>query len=192
MDAQNDLITALAPIAGAFADLHIDHYVGGSVASSFHGATRTTMDVDIVADLAADHVPMLVRLLKNEYYASETAMVDAVMSRTCFNLIHLATSFKVDVFVCRNRPFDRNAMQRAKTARLGNEPQIELRIATVEDSIISKLEWYRLSNETSDRQWNDVLRLRDLVGDAADFAYLEQAAASVNVADLLHRLMSQT
>ncbi len=50
---------------------------------------------------------------------------------------------------------------------LGDTSQVEVPIATAEDSIISKLEWYRLSNETSQRQWDDVSRLIRLLGDAA-------------------------
>ena len=58
-----------------------------------------------------------------------------------------------------------------------------------EDSIISKLEWYRLTNETSERQRDDVARLLDLLGEEADRDYLFRSAKSVGVDDLLHRLM---
>ncbi|MCY2965877.1 MAG: hypothetical protein NT069_19985 [Planctomycetota bacterium] len=56
--------------------------------------------------------------------------------------------------------------------------------------ITSKLEWYRKTNETSERQWDDVTRLLKLLGDAADIEYLKGAAESVGVHDLLERLLS--
>lgn len=82
-------------------------------------------------------------------------------------------------------------MRRATEQRLGEGRQVQVRIASAEDSIISKLEWYRLTNETSDRQWDDVSRLIQLLGDTADFDYLKRAAESLGVADLLARLLSQ-
>ncbi len=38
----NDLVAALSPVSAALNKLGIRHYVGGSVASSFHGASRST------------------------------------------------------------------------------------------------------------------------------------------------------
>ena len=39
----DDLVAALAPVVTAFQNLRIRHYIGGSVASSFHGAARSTI-----------------------------------------------------------------------------------------------------------------------------------------------------
>ena len=63
-------------------------------------------------------------------------------------------------------------------------------VESSEDAIISKLEWYRKTNETSERQWDDVTRLMKLLGDAADTQYLRASAESVGVQDLLERLLS--
>ena len=60
-------------------------------------------------------------------------------------------------------------------------------IATAEDIILAKLEWYRLGNEVSERQWNDVLGLLRLQGAALDLAYLRSSAADLGIADLLDR-----
>jgi hypothetical protein len=81
-------------------------------------------------------------------------------------------------------------MNRAKMEHLGDSHVIEIQIATPEDVIISKLEWYRKTNETSERQWDDVTRLMKLLGDAADVDYLRTSAESVGVKDLLDRLLS--
>ena len=81
-------------------------------------------------------------------------------------------------------------MDRASAQTLGDTRSIQVPIATAEDSIVSKLEWYRLTNDTSERQWDDVSRLLNLLGDTADFDYLNDAAESVGVSDLLQRLIS--
>lgn len=83
-------------------------------------------------------------------------------------------------------------MDRAVAAKLGGDTGfIIVPMATVEDSIISKLEWYRLTDETSERQWDDVSRLVRLTGNALDKDYLAASAQMVGVSDLLLRLLDQ-
>jgi len=185
----DDLVLSLRPVADAMQSLGVRFYVGGSVASSFHGAVRSTMDVDHVCELTEPDVPSLLKKLGDDYYASEPAIRDAIRRKSCFNLIHLQTSFKVDVFVSRQRPFDLQVISRAQIGTLVLDGVLTVPIATAEDIIIIKLEWYRLGNEVSERQWNDVSRLVSLLGDAADHDYLQQASQSVGVHDLLQRLL---
>lgn len=190
MSEYDDLVAALSPVSVALTELGIRHYVVGSVASSFHGASRSTMDVDIVADMTDASVSEFLKCFDKDFYVSEAAIRDAIRRKSCFNLIHLPTSFKVDVFVSRQRPFDVAAMNRATIEHLGDSHSLEIHVSTAEDAIISKLEWYRKTNETSDRQWNDVTRLLKLLGDATDVEYLKESAQSVGVQDLLERLFS--
>lgn len=190
MNELDDLVTALAPVVAAFHQLDVRHYVGDSVASSFHGAARSTMDVDLVCEFAAEQIDAFVASFNTDYYVSESAIREAVRRKSCFNLIHLPTSFKVDVFVSRQRPFDLESMRRATPECLGLGRTVDVPIATAEDAIISKLEWYRKTNETFDRQWDDVSRLITLLGNTADLAYLRSAAESVGVSDLLERLVN--
>lgn len=191
MSDYDDLVAALAPVSAALTKLGVRHYVGGSVASSFHGATRSTMDVDLVAELTDSQVPEFIRSCGAEFYVSESAVRDAIRRKSCFNLIHLPTAFKVDVFISRKRPFDNSAMDRASLEALGNVDGLKICIASPEDAIISKLEWYQMTNETSDRQWSDVTRLLKLLGDAADIGYLRASAESVGVQKLLDRLLAE-
>ena len=148
------------------------------------------MDVDLVCELAADQIEAFVACFGEEFYVSESAIRDAVRRKSCFNLIHLPTSFKVDVFVSRQRQFDLESMRRATPECLGRDRTVEVPIATAEDAIISKLEWYRKTDETSERQWDDVTRLITLLGTTADLDYLRTAAESVAVGDLLERLIA--
>jgi len=185
----DELIAALGPVVSILTDLQVRHYVGGSVASSFHGALRSTMDVDVVCELTSTHVSAFLEKLSEDYYASEPTIHEAISSRSCFNLIHLPTSFKVDLFVSRGRPFDNECMERSRLESL--DQRLTVAVATAEDSIIAKLEWFRIGNEASERQWQDVSRLMQLLGDKADVDYLKRAANSVKVADLLQRLFAE-
>ena len=192
MTESDDLLDALTPVVKTLQALKIRHYVGGSIASSFHGATRSTMDVDLVAELDEASVSKFAGCFGDEFYLSEAAIREAVKRQSCFNLIHLPSSFKVDIFISRRRAFDVESMNRSTLERLGGGKSIEVRIATAEDSIISKLEWFRLTNETSERQWDDVCRLIKLLSTQADVSYLHRAAESVGVGDLLQRLLEES
>lgn len=192
MNEPDDLVDALTPVVDAFNKLKIPHCVGGSIASSFHGAVRSTMDVDLLCELTKEQIPHFLNCFDaQQFYVSESAVRDAVERTSCFNLIHLPTSFKVDVFVSRRRTFDQNRMNRATQEQLGEERFIVVPMTTAEDSIISKLEWYRKSDETSERQWDDVSRLILLLGSTADFDYMRTAAELVGVDDLLSRLLDR-
>jgi hypothetical protein len=182
------LVEALEPVAKVLQAMEVNFYIGGSVASSFHGASRSTLDVDIVADLKAKDVNSFFSQLQEDYYVSKAAIIDAIERPSCFNLIHLSSSFKVDVFILRSRAFDINSMNRAVTGKVDPKRDIEFPIASPEDTILSKLEWYRLGNEVSERQWDDVIRVMKILGDQADREYLNRNAADLNVADLLQTL----
>jgi hypothetical protein len=186
----DDLVAALTPVAAAFRQLGVSFYVGGSVASTVHGAIRSTMDVDLVCNLAIHQVAPFVAACGDDFYVSETAARNAVERRSCFNLIHLPTAYKVDVFVTRGRPFDHAAMERAAPQPIGEDDSLTVPVATAEDSIISKLDWFRLGNESSERQWSDVSRLVALLGDSLDASYMRRMAESVGVSDLLERLLA--
>lgn len=189
MSEVDDLVAALMPVAAAFDRLGVRHYIGGSVASTMHGAIRSTMDVDVVCDLQADQVDAFLSAFGGDFYVREAAARQAVKKRSCFNLIHLPTAYKVDVFVSRGRPFDVAAMERAVPLPLAAGQNTTVPVATAEDSIVAKLEWFRLGDESSERQWHDVSRLVALHGDALDIAHMRRMADSVGVADLLDRLL---
>jgi hypothetical protein len=102
-----DLLAALGPVLRALGDLGVRHFVGGSIASSAHGVARASIDGDVVAELGPAHVAPLVAALRDTYDVPEERVREAVACRASFNVIHLDTMLKVDVFVSRDRPFDR-------------------------------------------------------------------------------------
>lgn len=192
MSEADDILAALAPVVAAFDGLGVRHYIGGSVASTMHGAIRSTMDVDVVCDLRADQVEAFLAAFGADVYVSQAAVRQAVEKRSCFNVIHLPTAYKVDVFVSRGRPFDVAAMERAIPLPLAAGRETTVPVATPEDSIVAKLEWFRIGDETPERQWQDVSRLVALHGDVLDLAYMRRMAESVGVAHLLDRLLRST
>src|SRR5262249_29219259 len=121
--------------------LEIPYLVGGSVASSIHGISRPTMDADLVADIRADQVDEFAALLQPDFYADPIAVREALSRKRAFNLIHYATTFKIDIFPLKNDPYSHQSFARRRfeqSPSFGPEP-IECAVATAEDTILRKL-----------------------------------------------------
>jgi hypothetical protein len=183
-----DLLAALGPVLETLRELGVRHYVAGSIASSVHGLPRASVDADVVAELAPRDAGPLVEALGQAYYVPEERVHDAIRRRGSFNLIHLATMVKVDVFVSRDRPFDRRAFERSLATPA--EGSVALLVASAEDTVLAKLEWFRSGGETSERQWADVLGILR-VATSIDVGYLGRGAAELGVADLLERALKE-
>ena len=172
--------------------LGVTYFIGGSLASAVQGAARATVDADVVADLRPEHVDPLVHALGDAFYLDMDTIRKAVSLRGSFNLIHLKTMFKVDIFVNKGRPFDRAQLDRRVHQVLATDPDHSAYIASPEDTILAKLDWYRMGGEVSDRQWRDVIAVLRVQGARLDERYLAVWAAQLGVEDLLARALAET
>jgi hypothetical protein len=182
-----DLFLALAPVLEALRALGVRHYVGGSIASSVHGVPRASIDADVVAELQPRHAAPFAAALGGAFYVPEQRVRDAVHRRGSFNVIHLETMVKVDVFVSQDRPFDRRAFDHVRPATAGGS---EIPVSAPEDTVVAKLEWFRRGGEVSQRQWADVIGILRAAA-SLDEAHLRQGAAELGVADLLPRALEE-
>lgn len=181
-----EAIEAARQVAAALDGLGVTFHVGGSLASSIHGFPRATLDADVVADLAPGQGQALRAALGAEFYADAQAMEEAIRDRRSFNVIHLRSMFKVDVFVLKDTPFDKESFRRARPEPIG-EGGKPLRICTPEDTVLHKLIWYRKGDETSDRQWSDAVGVLKVQGQRIDSGYLTRWARELGIEDLLRR-----
>jgi hypothetical protein len=178
-------------VADALEALGVAYAIGGSFASAVHGVMRATMDADLVADLGLEHAGPLAQALGDAFYADPEMMRDAIRQHGSFNLIHLDTLFKVDVFVARPRDFDRSQLARRQLHLLSEDPERRAYVASAEDTVLAKLEWYRRGGEASERQWRDLLGVLKVQGDRLDRDYMCRMVAQLGVADLLSRAFEE-
>lgn len=171
--------------------LNVAYLLGGSLASALYGEPRATLDADLVADLKTEHAAPLVRALSSEFYIAQDAVLEAIRTRGSFNLIHFATSFKVDIFVRKPRVFDASQFARRARQVVATDPERTAYVATVEDTILAKLEWYKIGAGVSERQWRDILGMLKTSAEALDQGYLMQMANQLQVTDLLERALRQ-
>lgn len=187
----SDPVDAAWEVIQAFDALGVPYLIGGSLASTVHGMVRTTQDADLVAELRPEHAGPLARALDDAFYVDVEAVRDAIRRRSSFNVIHLETMFKVDVFVSRERPFDRAQFARRAAQSIATAPERTAYVASAEDTVLTKLEWYRLGGEQSERQWRDVLGVLVVQSTQLDVDYLRHWARQLGVADLLDRALRE-
>jgi hypothetical protein len=145
---------------------------------------------DLVAELRPEHASSLISALRDGYYVPEERVRDGIARQASFNVIHLATMIKVDVFVAKDRPFDRQALGRARAEPLGADGRL-VPLASAEDVILAKLEWYRRGGEVSERQWGDVMGVLKASATALERSYLRRGSLELGVADLLVRALDE-
>jgi hypothetical protein len=186
-----ELLRAVARVVEAFDALGVEYLVGGSMASSVFGEPRQTADADLLARLFGRHAQPLVESLSGEFYADLPSILSAIQNQGCFNLIHLETATKVDVFVRWRDPFGQSQFARRQRKTVGDASQLALFFASAEDTVLAKLDWYRTGGCTSDRQWRDLLGVLKVQAASLDLAYLLEWAAKLALTDLLNRAFDE-
>ncbi len=190
-DSTPEPIAVTLEVARVLECLRVRYAVGGSMASSLHGRPRSTDDVDIVADIREEHVDALVDAWRDSYYVDAAMIREAIAHRSSFNIIHLATMMKIDVFVAGVDPLSHEELDRARPRRVGSDDAEQLVLASAEDTVLQKLRWYRLGGEVSERQWTDVIGVLEVCRGTIDRAYLRRWAPALGVDDLLERAITE-
>ncbi len=172
-------------------ELGIPYVIGGSMASILHGMLRTTMDVDIVADIQPSQVDPFVAAFQDAFYADDLMIKRAVQRRSSFNLIHFETMFKVDIFLTKTRAFDQQQLTRRIAVSLGDDENESAWVLSAEDIVLAKLDWFRMGGESSERQWRDILGVLKTQQKQLDIPYLWQWAEELDLMLLMERALHE-
>ena len=167
----------------------IPYAVDGSVASSVHGEPRTSADSDIAMDLPPARLADLLRALGADFHVPRDSAARAVEAHGCFNVIHLPTSAKIDVFVAGPSAFDRAQFEhRVRKPLQKDGPPVW--ISSAEVMVVKKLHVFRSSGGVSERQWRDVRGILEVQAGRLDEAWMRRHAAGLGVSDLLERALA--
>ncbi len=181
---------ALSQLKTALERLNLPFVIGGSVASSSHGIARSTLDVDLVVAIGVNKADALAMALGRDWYADPEYIRDSLRLGRSFNLVHLPTSRKFDLFPAVEE-FHACQLERAEKRNVDYDGESVLcPVATAEDILLAKLRWYRDGGQVSERQWTDIHGILAINPDL-DFTYVNHWAARLRVADLLARALSE-
>jgi len=188
----SELQQALDPVVEAMHDLGIEYRVGGSVASSRYGVARSTLDVDVVADIRVEHVERLTAALGGAYYVDAESMREAIRRRRSFNVIHIKSMIKVDIFVLKEHAFDQVAFSRPRREPLSDDDPRPYDLTAPGDLVLLKLESYRAGDGVSQRQWQDILGVLRMQRGRLDLDDMRRWAVDLEVGDLLERAIEES
>ncbi len=149
----------------------------GSVAMNYYAQPRMTRDIDLVVKLASAQAESFISLFTADYYLDRRTVVNAIVQRSMFNLIHNVTIIKIDCIVLKSDAYRQEEFARRKQIGLGD---FQTWIVSREDLILSKLHWAKDSK--SELQLRDV---RNLLRPDCDTIYLRSRAERLGLDEFL-------
>lgn len=169
----------LRRITTALNQAGITYMLTGSFASAHYGAPRSTQDIDLVIEASAAQLRTFIHNLpSDEYYSDLDAALEAQSRESLFNVIDLATGWKIDLIFRKSRFFSQEEFGRRQAVNLQG---LLLFVASAEDVIIAKLEWARQAN--SQRQIEDVAAILKVQWARLHRPYLEKWIAQLGLRD---------
>ena len=163
----------------------IGYMLTGSMASNFWGIPRTTHDLDFVVGLDAPAIPSFVRAFEDDFFVQEASVRAALKPPYQFNVLDNRSALKVDFWVLREEPFERQMFSHRRRETLLGEPAW---IATAEDVLLHKLNWHKLT--PSDRQLGDAAGIVAVQQGELDHEYLRHWSTELGVEETLAKLLS--
>jgi len=163
----------------------INYFLTGSMASNYWGIPRTTHDLDFVIQLPPRAIGALKAAFAADFYLDEQSVRAAYSPPHQFNAIDQRSSLKVDFWMAKPAPFDREMFARRKGVTLFS---VRAWIASAEDVILHELVWNQMT--PSERQLSDAAGVVAIQGEALDQSYLLRWSETLGVAAMLQRVLS--
>ncbi len=168
----------LAPFLEPLERLALPYFITGSVAASVYGEPRLTADIDVILVLDAGNIEALRAVFPDSVYyvpPDETLRQEIARgSRGMFNLIHLVSQFKADIYLAAHDPLHAWALAHRRRIDLDGGGAW---IAPPEYVILRKLEFLREGG--SDKHLRDVRFI--LAATPVDRAFIELEVSRLDV-----------
>jgi hypothetical protein len=175
----------LQVVVSTLEKLDIPYMLVGSFASSSQGVTRFTQDADLIIKLSRSQIDRFIEAFSPDFYVDRGMIQHALTSETSFNVVHFESSFKIDFFVLRRNRYSEEDFSRRALRQISPRPGFEVYVQTPEDTLLSKLRWFRQGGEVSENQWRDVIGILKVQAGHLEMGYLRKWAEEIGVSDLL-------
>lgn len=157
------------------------------VLSSSYGENRFTNDIDVVVELEPRQLrDLLAEFPADHFYVSEDGGKHAVVHGGQFNIIHQASSQKVDVIVPRDPNWPD---QLARRIRLPIEGGHNVWFVSPEDLILKKMDFYREGG--SDKHLRDIAGILKISGEQVDQSYVSDWAQKLGLDDIWNLILQR-
>ena len=176
-------LLALREVCARLDSAGIAYMLTGSLAMSFYARPRMTRDIDLVVAFESVKMKQFIEALGADFHADAAAIAAALRDGRPWNIIHVPSVVKIDLIPRKGTPYRCAEFERRRRVELAG---VSLWIVSVEDLILSKLEWSRESR--SEQQRRDVGLLLET---PLDRAYLDQWAARLGLEGLLKEAESE-
>jgi len=169
-----ELEKLLSEISGILSRLNINYLITGSIACNVYTIPRATRDIDVIVELFESDVADFIEALNGNYYFNKQSIYEEVKRKGMFNIIHLHSSYKIDLIIRSNESFEISKFTRRKSINVFG---INTYIVTLEDLVISKLRW--IQQLESEQHKRDIISL--LRNPEADMEYIRHWCKELNL-----------
>jgi hypothetical protein len=91
----------------------------GCCASNYHGAPRSTVDIDFMIVANAGQIEGFLKLLPiSEYRFDLATAIEATQAQSAFHIIHNASGWKIDLLFLGSTTFDEQRLQHRRQVML--------------------------------------------------------------------------
>lgn len=178
----------LQKLVGDLDALSVPYRIVGSVASTTYGEPRFTNDIDVVVDLHLTDVERFCASFPaEEFYCYRDAVIEAVRQRRQFNIIHYESGIKVDIFLPQTG-FEGEAFF-TRGCRVAVLPGLDAWIASPEDVILKKLEYYREGG--SEKHIRDIAGILKVQQERIDHEYLVATLRRLGLEEILVEVLAR-
>jgi hypothetical protein len=173
----------------AMTSLQIPYFISGGVATLVHGEPRTTMDLDIVAQIERQNIAPIVALLESQGFYCPFGAVEEIQAGIgrMMSITHTVSALSADISVMQDSDHGRSEMARRQLIDMGNG--VNVWFCSPEDLILAKLQWGKAS--ASEKQQRDVLGVMKVQEGLLDLDYLRSWATQLDLVSQVEMLLIQ-
>jgi hypothetical protein len=166
--------------------LNIQYMLTGALAVNYHGKPRMTHDIDIVVMITIDDIQKIRELFEKNFFVDEYSISSALEEVSMFNIVHKETGFKVDFWILKSDEYSQESFERRKWYPYQGT---EICLATPEDMIITKLEWYKMSD--IDKHYFDALGIYRVQKGELGMEYISKWCERKSIGELWEELKKE-